>query len=350
MKILVVIYFFTIINFGNSQAITWQKLYNGQFYNSSDNGRGVCETTRENIFVTGFEISQLGIRGTVLKLKPNGDTLWVKYFDEFKGSFILSSSDEGCIVAGENASLTKLDSNGEDSWQTNGISGAITTDFERASNGDYVICGYISTVISSPAFVERINSNGNLKWQKIFYAGNIKVFNSISETKDSNLIVCGYKYDCELCNGYPLLLELNNSGDSLWEKRYNLFADFKKIYSVETGYLIGGTILDSPFVYSNAFILNTNLNGEIIFRKNIKYNNREDFKDMRIVNKNRYVIACDTDTLNRRSGGVYIVDSLGNILFRNIFYVTDYSLFFSICPTSTGDLIFSGTVDSYLPN
>lgn len=325
-------------------SITWQRLYNGQS-NTSDNGRGLCESTNGDIFLTGYVLLD---RAIVLKLKPNGDTIWTKYFDGIRGDQIISTNDGGCIITGVSSSLLytmKLDSDGNSVWfksyaNTNSI---ITTDMIKTMDGGFTICGYQTSVLPAPAFVITLDSLGTMKWQKFFNAGYIKAFYSITETEEFNFVISGLKYECEVCNGYPLLLKLNNTGDSLWEKKYNLFADFKKIYSIEDGYLIGGTILDSPYVFSNTFIMRTNLNGDLIFRKNLIYNNREDLKDMKILNDNKYILACDTDTLDRRNAGVYIIDSSGSIIYRKIFYASSYSTFFSILPLPNRDIVFSGT-------
>ncbi len=71
--------FLNIYSFAYCQTRTCQRLYNGQYYNSSDNGRGLCETTNGNMYLTAREVSQAGIRTEVLKLKPSGDTIWVKF-------------------------------------------------------------------------------------------------------------------------------------------------------------------------------------------------------------------------------------------------------------------------------
>ena len=334
------------------QPMTWQKLYNGQFYNSSDNGRGLCETTNSNIYLTGWEVSEVGIRAEVFKLNPSGDTIWARYFNGIRGFFILPTSEGGCIITGEASFMytLKLDSNGNTIWfKTYENSSTIPNDFIKTSDGGFAIVGYQVGNLTTRAYVLKLDSLGEIQWQKYFYAGNIKYFNSICENPKGNYIISGGKYACELCNGYSLLLKLNNAGDSLWENTYNLFAEFKKIYPTKNGYLIGGTILDSPYVYANSFIMRTSLEGDIYFRKSINYLNREDMKDMKIINENKYIIACDTDTLSRRSAGVYVIDSSANIIHRNIFYVTDYSLFFSILMTLDNYFVFSGTVDTSLP-
>jgi len=333
-----------------AQSLTWQRTYNGEFFNSSDFGRGNCTTPNGNIYVTGFELSALGVRAVVLKLKPNGDTIWTKYFNGFRGVLITSTDNEGCVITGESSSIyiMKLDSNGNMIWgKSYGMPGTRPSDMIMTNDGGFAISGYRS-VLPSPAYILKLDSLGELKWQKYFYAGDTKYFNSLSQKSNGNYIISGYKYECEYCNGYPILLELNNSGDSLWEKKYNLFAEFKKIYSGENGYLIGGTILDSPFVNVNAFIMKTSLDGKINFRKIIKYDNREDLKDIKIRNNN-YVITCETDTLDRRSAGMYIIDSIGFIVHRKIFYITDYSFLSSISFLPFGDIVFSGTVETNLP-
>lgn len=87
IRILLFIFFLISNNIiSNAQpSITWQRLYNGPS-NTHDNGRGICETANGNIYLTGFFPSP---KAVVLKLKPNGDTLWTKYFDNIRGDFIL---------------------------------------------------------------------------------------------------------------------------------------------------------------------------------------------------------------------------------------------------------------------
>ncbi|MBL7962064.1 T9SS type A sorting domain-containing protein, partial [bacterium] len=80
----------------------------------------------------------------------------------------------------------------------------------------------------------------------------------------------------------------------------------------------------------------------------IKDDQVEYLKDLKVINENRYVIVTDTDTLNKRIAGVSVLDSIGNVLHRKIFAVTDYSIFFSILPFNNGDVGFTGTVETHL--
>lgn len=277
----------------NSQSNTWQRLFNG-IGNSSDNGRGICETSDKKILVTGFVQSDKAI---VLKLNSLGDTIWTKYFDGVRGDFILPTKNGGCIITGQ-APLVytlRLDSNGNSIWfkSYTGSTNILPMDFRQTADGGFIICGYQGSQIPNASYFLKLDSLGNRVFQKYFYSTFTRNFLSASEKMNGNFILSGLKQSCEVCNSNPFIIELNNNGDSLLEKSYNLFADFKKIYSFQSGYIIGGSILDSPFINVNAFIMRTDFQGIIVFKKNIPYNNREDLKDLKIINNNRYIIACD---------------------------------------------------------
>ena len=338
-------------------SITWQKLYNGPFPTSSDNGSDMCMATNGNFFVSGRELSPAGQRAFVLKLKPNGDTIWTRYFtNQTSGSSyltaeaVVSSLDGGCVITGSSDQpyTCKLDSNGNTAWFRKYGPGSVRCmEIIRTNDGGYIACGdQIANV--RDGFLLKIDSLGNLQFRKNFKSGFSKIFYSILQSKNTDFILNGTEYDCELCSGNSFVLTLNSYGDSISEKPYTI--EIEKMIQVENGYLIcGSTPIDSIHPFNQVYIAKLSLGGEVSNFKIIKDDKVEFLKDFKVINENRYVIVTDTDTLGNRIAGVSIIDSMGNVLHRKIFAVTDYSIFFSVLPFENGDIGFTGTVETHLP-
>lgn len=355
------IYILTLFLLGNNviytqPSMTWLRLYNGPFPTSSDNGNDMCVATNGNFYVTGKEFSPVGLRAFVLKLKPNGDTIWTRYLTNhtsgesyLTAEAIVSSVDGGCVITGSSDQpyTCKLDSNGNTVWFRKYGPGSVKClEIIRTNDGGYVACGdQIANV--RDGFLLKIDSLGNLILRRNFKSGFSKVFNSVLQSKNNDLILCGVEYNCELCGGKNFVLTLNSNCDSLSQNLYDL--DIQKMIQIENGYLLSGsTPTDSIHPFNQVYIANLSLSGELSNYRIIKDDQVEYLKDLKVINENRYVIVTDTDTLNKRIAGVSVLDSIGNVLHRKIFAVTDYSIFFSILPFNNGDVGFTGTVETHL--
>ncbi|MEO6405068.1 MAG: hypothetical protein ABIY51_16300 [Ferruginibacter sp.] len=161
--------------------------------------------------------------GWILKLDAKGNIQWQKLlggtgtFDEFLD--IQSTSDGGFIIAGTSNSVTlfgmtnnggsdgwilKIDTNGNTTWQKL-LGGTGNETFHSIivnADGSFVLAGYsyssntgtVTGLINNGAsdgWLIKLNSTGDLQWQK-FYGGDVTdVFYSVLATTDGGFIFCG---------------------------------------------------------------------------------------------------------------------------------------------------------------
>ena len=204
---------------------------------------------------------------------PNPDIQWQDTFGgnrEDVPSRIKTTSDLGYIVVGSTQSndgdvtgfsgltdawILKLDQSGAIQWTRTygGSNYEYAQDVIQLADGGYAIVGFSNspdTTLTgyqglSDAFILRLDSNGNILWEKAFGSVNDDGARGILETATGDLLVVGYTYldDTDVA-GYPdiLLFKTNSAGEVLWQKTYGgTSADFgnRIIVSPDGGYLIG---------------------------------------------------------------------------------------------------------------
>lgn len=336
----------------DAQSITWQRLYNNQNYN--DNGVDVCAADSGNFFVVGYstKAGPDGIDVYILKLKPNGDTIWTKmigYQSNTQPFTCTSSDDGGCVLSGDrdSAFALKINKNGEIVWQKF-YGDRFVTIFEinRTSDGGFIACGRIQRSNSDEGYVYKIDSSGNLQWKKIIPSLFIKYLYSITQ-ENNNFIAAGCTSDSEISPIDGYLLKLNNTGEIVWEKKYSFMKSstlIKRIIFRSGSYLISGSTLDSTNSFSQTFLSKSDSSGNIMNLRRITYYNNEYLQDFTITKNNKYIFSSDVDTSSGRNARVYITDSSGNVIHQKIFSISEYTLLRSILifPLSN-DIIFAGT-------
>ncbi len=331
-----------------SQSITWQRTYQQYPYNY---GFGACQTTDGNFVIVGQAVGNCLF---AMKINPAGDTLWSVILNSMPNSLALSvtpSKNGSAIITGgwNKAFLLKLNSNGIVEWNKTYAVGTIDcNEIKQTTDGGFVFCGGF-VYDSERAYVCKTDSLGNLLWQKIYSSAYHKEFNSIELAHEGGYILTGEIQETSISIGQALIFRINESGDSLWEKRFTISPSPAgyKIRKLGQGYIIGGACNDS-LNNSQIFTCKINNQGDTNSLKRFPtYGRNEFFDDIAVINGNRYVICFDRDssTINYSSIAV-ITDSLGNILQRRIFTNTTYFIWgrlSTIVPISNGDILFTGT-------
>jgi hypothetical protein len=166
------------------------------------------------------------------------------------GSSIEQTSDGGYIVAGSTWSIgvgnsdiwiLKLDSTGNVVWQKTygGSDNEYGSSIEQTSDGDYIVLATIWSIGAGAddIWILKLDSIGNVVWQKI-YSGSIDVnASSIQQTSDGGYIVAGsYLYDM-------LVLKLDVPGNITWQKTYGALNNDSSLSIQQTsdgGYIMAG--------------------------------------------------------------------------------------------------------------
>ncbi len=181
--------------------VLWEKCYGGT---SQDNGYGILETDDENFILTGFTESDDGdVSGNhgesdvwVVKINPEGDILWQKCYGGTNydmGYCITPTLNDGIILTG----YTESD-DGD-------VSG---------NHGEYDI------------WVVKINSQGEILWQKCYGGSFNDVGYAIIPTDTGGYLLTGHTYsddgDITGNHGAPDLvgIEIDSEGNILWQKCY----------------------------------------------------------------------------------------------------------------------------------
>lgn len=230
----------------------------------------VKQTSDAGYIAAGFDLpSTYYAHAVIFKLDSYGNVQWEKSFAMSGGSpdqvirSIQQTSDGGYVFAGATnygeygsscndgsgngcAWVVKLDSNGNVQWQKSYIgaynSGAF--DIKQTSSGGYVVAGVTNNQSSSTsdAWVAQLNSSGNLQWQRRITAPTFAAAYSVVQSGDGNYLIAGE-------TGYygsqsVLLVKLDTSGKTLWQKSYgqNYATLVTSIQQTsDNGYILSGT-------------------------------------------------------------------------------------------------------------
>lgn len=196
---------------------------------SSNVASDITETTDGNYLITG-DIEDLlsGWRYcAVLKISPDGDLVWEKYFH----NTYHAEQGYSCIETADHR---------------------------------YVISGY-SSAFSNQTFIFSLSEDGVLQWVKKTVDGGVGY--DLVATPDSSVILVGYSCNVSDCN--PMLMKIDSAGNMQWSYTYgdSLFGRFYAIDILPDGALVmGGDATDQLTVF-HGFIVKTDADGQMLWGK-----------------------------------------------------------------------------------
>jgi hypothetical protein len=214
-----------VVKLNSSGDILWQKCLGGTY---DDYARSIQQTSDTGFILAGYTFSNDGdVSGNhgfsdawVVKLNSSGDIIWQKCFggtNEDYAYSIQQTSDSGFIVAGYTFSndgdvsgyhgyfdywVVKLNSSGDIEWQKclGGTYYDYAYSIQQTSNGGFIVAGSTNSNNGDVSgyhgyfdyWVVKLNSSGDIEWQKCLGGTNNDYANSIQQTSDGGFIVAGY--------------------------------------------------------------------------------------------------------------------------------------------------------------
>ncbi|BCD63155.1 hypothetical protein NitYY0826_C2052 [Nitratiruptor sp. YY08-26] len=170
--------------------------------------------------------------------------------------------------------VIKLDRNGNVEWQKTygGSEDDIVYSIQQTSDRGYIVVGYtysFGIVGNDDIWVIKLDERGNVQWQKIFYGNGGDRAYSVKQTSDNGYIVVGETYSFGAQNADAWVLKLDSNGNVEWQKRYGGSGD-DRAHSVQqtsdNGYIVaGGT--NSFGGGTDAWVIKLNENGNIVWQK-----------------------------------------------------------------------------------
>ena len=271
-----------IIKLDSAGNIIWQKTLGGS---SVDQGYDIQQTSDNGYIVTcGSNSNDGDITGNhggsdfwVVKLNATGSIIWQKSLGgtgDDLGSSVQQTFDGGYIVGGNSNStngdvtgnhgnddfwVVKLDSEGNISWQKS-LGGSGFDGFQcikQAIDGGYLVSGYTFSNNGDvtgnhgnyDVWVIKLNSLGNITWQKTLGGTNSDQAKYIQQTIDEGIIIVGNtkSNNGDVSNNQGdwdyWVVKLDGMGTLLWQKTLGGISFDEADYieqTTEGGYIIAG--------------------------------------------------------------------------------------------------------------
>jgi hypothetical protein len=230
-------------------TMAWQKILVG---NHNDIAHSIQLTKNGGYIIAG----QTGTAGNynywIMKLDDEGDMIWRNTFggsgDDIANS-IQQTKDGGYIVAGSTSSndgdvkgnhggtdywIVKLDENGNMTWQKTygGSSEEVAKSIQKTKDGNFIVAGYTysndgdvnSNHGGADYWVVKLDTSGNIIWQKTFGGTGDDIANNIQLTNDGKYIVAGStsSNDGDVTNNHGdsdyWVVKLGPKGNMAWQK------------------------------------------------------------------------------------------------------------------------------------
>ena len=282
----------------------------------------------------------------VLKLDGNGHIAWKKNYEIGAGNpYIQQTSDGGYIIAGSNAWAIawamKLDNEGNVAWKKN-YGNSWTTSIQEESDGNYIMTGY--TADEADFWVQKLDSNGNVLWQKTYGGGADDYAYSIDVTSDGGYVVAG-KTNSFGTGSDAWVLKLDSNGNVLWQKSYGgAFTDNANSIqeTSDGGYILAGTFRAGSY---DAWVLKLDSDGNILWQKTYGGGADDYANSIRETSDGGYILVGDTASFGAGLYDAWVLklESSGNVLWQKTYGNAGRDFAKSIQEISDGGYVISGS-------
>ena len=326
-----------ILKLDSSGNILWQKSYGGIY---ADLAHSIQQTFDGGYIMAGESDSFFGDSWVnaawILKLDSGGNIVWEKTYTSGVGGgahSIQQTSDGGYIVAGRvcysfdwcysDAWILKLDSSGNIEWQkTFGLGDEQADSIQQTSEGGYIVIGStraINDQTLSTVWIMKLDSSGNIQWQKTYGDRSGEGSHSIKQTSDGGYIVGGYTGSFGAGGMDAWLSKLDSDGNIQWQKTYGgSYIDVAN--SIEQtsdgGYIVAGSTSsysDIPGYHSAAWLLKLDSVGNITWEKTYGSGFSDSAYSIQKTSDGGYVTAGTKDVNGSTNLWVLKLDNIGNV-------------------------------------
>jgi hypothetical protein len=343
-----------------------------------------------NNYIVGMASTSQGskLKTSLSSFDSIGTHLWTKFIESPSASFypgdvgsLIKTTDGGFAIAGTisdsidtaSGALYKFDVNGDSVWTVSFGDTAFQkfNQVKQTWDGGYILIGGSSTIdYWQDVWLVKTDSVGNVEWQKYFGLPNVSEEGySVVQTTDGGYFLGGERFYFSTENGDWNMIKTDSVGNFQWERLFGgQYKEIcKSVLQTQDGNLVGGgyyTIYclnphnGSPFCQPNIIKLDTA--GNLLWNKKygpVKYDTGLysicETSSGDLVGAGTYYVD-DSSSTFQYQGIVLKVNSNGDSLwYRNYAFLHQlYSdnILYDIRSTSDGGLIACGWLDPSLPD
>jgi hypothetical protein len=207
---------------------------------------------------------------------------------------------------------------------------------QQTSDGGFIAVGYtVSSVGGSSEFwVIRLDSSGNIEWQKTYGMG--EAF-SVQQTLDGGYIVAGWR----AFTG-TWLLKIDPMGNIVWQKAYGGGIGFSVQQTSDGGYIVAGGY--------GFGVIRVDAAGNVIWQKNFRESGFPNAWSVRQTSDGGFIAVGQTTSFGTGvdiNAWVLKLDAMGNAVWQKTYGGPGNDLAFSVDQTMDGDFMVAGQSNSF---
>lgn len=265
----------------NNGMIQWQKRF-GIIGTSDEYFTDIIETNDNKYILVGYcTLSDDNKNIVVMKFDENGDIVWQKGFGgdgEDRADSVIQTADNGYILVGYTFSfgqgnsdgwIIKINSIGNLEWQK--VIGSSGTDrisaIQQTTDQGYIMAGHYEPNLAgvSDLWVIKMNNDGDIEWQYSFGGAGHEWAESVLEKPDGGYIVCGNTNSAGNGDYDFWISKLTHDGTVEWQKTYGgIAADEAKSLQLtaDGGYIAAGYTISYGAGSNDIWVIKLNEDGE----------------------------------------------------------------------------------------
>jgi uncharacterized delta-60 repeat protein len=278
---------------------------------------------------------------------------------------VQQTSDEGYILAGVTYSfgagasdlwVVKLNSMGEIDWQKvyGGTSYDRAYSIRQTNDGGYIVAGETSSFGAGnyDCWILKLSATGTIEWQKTYGGSQEDYAMSIEQTSDGGFIALGVTSSFGAGLEDAWILKLRSDGSVEWQQTYggsdSDYAWFIQQTS-DGGYIIAGETYSFGDGTDDGWILKLSSSGNIEWQQIYGGSDQDWFSTVQQTSDGGYAVCGSSYSFGAGSSDGWILKlaSNGNIEWQQTYGGTDYDYIFFIQQTEEGGYIVAGYTYSF---
>ncbi|MDJ0890497.1 MAG: hypothetical protein QNK18_04795 [Gammaproteobacteria bacterium] len=342
---------------------TWERTFGGAL---EDKAHAITVTANDHIWVAGYSRSHIGFEydAWVICLDRGGRLVWDRRFGGKRTDQIYAmapTSSGGVVVAGytrsqgaggSDAWIVRLDSRGNLVWER--TFGGEREDRARtvAATGDggFVVGGFTRSGDSENAdgFVLRLTADGSVLWSSVFGDAEEDGIFGIATMPAGGFVATGYT-DQTGDHGYDLwVLRLNEKGGTVWTRQLGLGsfdAGAAVAATADGGAVVVGVTSEDSFTQDDAWVLRLDADGVLLWDRRLGGPKVEAAWGVVATNDGGFVVTAATSSFGAGSVDAWLLrlDADGAVNWERAYGGKAWDRPTAITMTKDGDLLMVGS-------